>query len=221
MNTKAQDILESFQALIDGAEETLRTCDTSLTGEPEPRDDDYFSFRTQALNLIERVCGRKSNHYEALHRIASENESKNDSAFFPHCLGVVRAAKKDFEQGLLFDLKSVLAAETLGSFIDQAERSLAARQVTAAAAVGLAVLEEVLRRISDARGMTPSTPVTLESLNADLAAAEVYNALVEKRIASFADLRSAGGEGEAGPPKAEEVEDLIAWLRKFAADHLG
>ncbi len=215
MNTKHQDILKSFQALIDSAEATLRTCDTSLTGEPQPRDDEYFSFRTQALNLVQRVCGERSNHYQALQRIASEDESKNDSCFFPHCLGVVQAAKKDFEQGLLFDLRSIIAAELLVSFIDHAERSLSAKDLRAAVAVGGAVLEEVLRRISEANELAPPTPATIESLSAALAAAGVYTALVHKRVSGIAALART----EALRP--DDVEDMIAWVRKFAADQLG
>ncbi len=214
MNTKHEDILSNFQTLIESAEETLRTCDASLTGEPKPRDDDYFSFRTQALNLIQRVCGEKSDHYRTLQKLASENESKNDSCFFPHCLGVVQAAKRDFEWGLFFDLRSIITAEVLERFIDQAEQSLRAQRLVAATSVGGAVLEEVLRRICDAHEITATTPATLESLNEDAAAAGVYNALVGKRIASLADLRNRADL------RVEDVEDLLAWIRKFAADHL-
>ena len=220
MKTKHEDILSNFQTLIESAEETLRTCDTSLTGEPKPRDDDYFSFRTQALNLIQRVCGEKSHHYRALQKLASENESKNDACFFPHCLGVVQAAKRDFERGLLFDLRSVITAEVLGRFIDQGEQSLRAQRLVAATSVGGAVLEEVLRGICDAHEITATTPATLESLNKNAADAGVYNALVEKRIASLADLRSRADQGQGDGLKVEDVEDLLAWIRKFAADHL-
>lgn len=220
MNTKHEDILSHFQTLIESAEETLRTCDTSLTGEPKPRDDDYFSFRTQALNLIQRVCGEESNHYRALQKLASENESKNDSCFFPHCLGVVQAAKRDFELGLFFDLRSIITAEILERFIDQAEQSLRAQRLVAATSLGGAVLEEVLRRICAAHEITATTPATLESLNEDAAAAGVYNALVGKRIASLADLRNRADQGPGDGLRVEDVEDLLTWIRKFAADHL-
>ena len=233
MNKTQDDILRNFDSLIKAAEETLQTCETSLTGEPKPRDDDYFSFRTQALNLIRRVCGDTSNHYDALKRIASENESANDSSFFPHCLGVVRAAKKDFELGLLFDLRAVIAAELLGSFMDQAERSLNATHICAAASLAGAVLEELLGKIAEAHKISPpsfppeggddvstSDRTSMKSLNDELAAGGVYNALVQKRIASLAELRAIADQGQIDALKSEDVEDMIRWLQKFAADHL-
>ncbi len=82
------------------------------------------------------------------------------------------------------------------------------------------MLEEVLRRICDAHEITATTPATLESLNKNAAAAGVYNALVEKRIASLADLRTRADQGQGDELRAEDVEDLLAWTRNFAADQL-
>src|SRR5437764_10471971 len=86
----------------------------------DPTDVAYTRFRTEAMNLVRRVCGQHSDHYIELKRFAEGKESAANTYFFGHCLGILEAAQRDFENGLLFDLRSLISAEVLGDFMEQA-----------------------------------------------------------------------------------------------------
>ena len=62
-----------------------------------------------------------------------------------------------------------------------------------------AVLEDSLRKIADANGVdilnSKGMPLTLDPLNISLAKKGVYNALVQKQITSWANLRNDAAHG--------------------------
>src|SRR4030067_3059631 len=89
-----------------------------------PSSVDYRRFRTEAMNLIKRVCGEDSDHYQELKHLAEGQRSSESSYYFKDCFGVLQAAERDFAGGYLFDLRSVISAELLGDFMDQAETLL-------------------------------------------------------------------------------------------------
>jgi hypothetical protein len=138
----------------------------------------------------------------------------------PHCLGVVEAAKRDFESGLLFEMRALLTAEVLGDFIEQAEALLAAKfHVPAASLIG-AVLEDALRKLCEKHGITIPATTKIDRLNADLAKADVYDKLIQKRITALADIRNNADHGHFDKFKHEDVEDMVKWVRNFTADYL-
>ena len=57
-------------------------------------------------------------------------------------------------------------------------------------------------------------------LNADLARAAVYDKLVQKRITALADIRNNSDHGHFDKYTAEDVEDMIKWVKRFSADYL-
>jgi len=185
-----------------------------------PPATDYIRFRTEALNLVRRACGDNDDHYRELKRIAEAKESANNSAYFPHCMGIVQAAQYAFQAGLLFDLRALLSAEVLGDFIEQAEQLLeAGYHVPAASLIG-AVLEDSLRKLCDKTGIPLPASTKIDRLNADLAKANVYDKLVQKRITALADIRNNADHGHFDKFKKQDVEDMVKWVRAFAADNL-
>lgn len=57
-------------------------------------------------------------------------------------------------------------------------------------------------------------------MNADLAKAAVYTLLVQKRITALADVRNNAAHGHPDKFAAGDVEDLINYTGRFAADHI-
>jgi hypothetical protein len=68
-----------------------------------PPYDVYLRIRTEAMNLVRRSCGENSDHYRELRRLADSNDSANNGFYLIHVMGVLEAAKLDFDAGLLFD----------------------------------------------------------------------------------------------------------------------
>jgi len=112
-------ISEEFKQLIEQAQQDgQHTAFVQIVNDDQFKSTQskYFSFRTRALNLVGRACGADSDHYLQLRRLAEGEEAAN-TKFFYACLGIAEAAQHDFDAGLLFDMKSLIAAELLGNFI--------------------------------------------------------------------------------------------------------
>ena len=185
-----------------------------------PSNIDYLRFRTEAMNLIRRSCGENSDHYIELRRYAESDTTTNNSFFFPHCYGILQAAKRDFEGGLLFAMRDLIAAELLGDFIEQSEVLLAAGYYAPAASLAGAVLEDTLRKLCDKHGIAIEGTSKIDKLNASLARGEVYDKLIQKRITAIADIRNNADHGNFEKFTPADVEDMIKWIRSFAADRL-
>ena len=172
------------------------------------------------MNLVRRSCGETSDHYRELSRIAEEKETSINSAYFGHCFGVLQAAQRDFEAGLLFDVRALIAAEVLGDFIEQSETLLASGYYVPAASLVGAVLEDTLRKLCEKNNIPIPASTKIDSLNADLARAAVYDKLVQKRITAIADIRNNADHGHFDKFTKFDVEDMVKWVRSFSADYL-
>jgi hypothetical protein len=185
-----------------------------------PDDVDYRRFRTEVLKLLRVVCGTSSDHYRELTRIAEHESSHSNSYYLKDCLGVLQAAERDFSDGFLFDVHSVVVAEVLGDFIEQAEVLLSAGYRVAAVSLAGAVLEDALRKVAASAGMTVPEKTKIDALNSDLASAGIYDKLVLKRITALAELRNSADHGHFDKVGDEDARDMVGYVRRFCADYL-
>jgi hypothetical protein len=185
-----------------------------------PAENDYFRFRTEALNLVRRSCGEASDHYKELRRLADTKETSTNSYYFIHCFGVIEAARRDFEAGVLFDMRALISAELLGDFIEQSEKLLIAGYYIPAASLVGAVLEDTLRKLCEKHQIPLPDLTKIDRLNADLTKANVYDKLVQKRITVMADIRNNADHGHFDKFTKADVEDMVKWIRNFTTDSL-
>lgn len=211
-------IVTQFAKLIEEGRNILRACGyrfhREFTWAKMPSDDDYFRLRTRTSNLVRKACGENSAHLRELEGIGKESHE------LPKVVGVLEAAKADLEGGFLFDLKALVEAEILGDFLDQARALLAAGHHVAAASLAGAVLEDTLRKMSDAAKVAYPASTKIDSLNVELAKATVYDKLTQKQITAWADLRNNADHGHFDKVKSADVEDMIKWVQRFASEHL-
>ena len=212
---------EAFRDLLAEGKQVLDHC--GWDGDQyqrHPPENDFIRFRTNAINLIRRVCGDTSEHYRELKRLSEAKESASVPYFFIHCYGVAEAAYKDLSRGLLFDMKALIEAEVLGDFLEQAESLFSAGYQVPAASLCGAVLEDTLRALCERNGITIPTKTKIDALNSDLLRAGIYGKLTQKRITALADIRNNADHGHFDKFKHDDVEDMLKWVRNFAADHL-
>jgi len=214
-------ISAKFQALLKEGNKILSGCGWDGSNySRHPSDVDYRRFRTEAMNLTRRVCGESSDHYQELKRLAENKNTSTNSYYLKDCLGVLQAAQKDYEGGYLFDLRALVAAEVIGDFTDQAEALVSEGYHVPAASLAGAVLEDTLRKMCEVNGIPIPTRTKIDKLNADLAKANAYNKLIQKRITALADIRNNADHGRFEEFTKADVEDMVSWVRKFTADHL-
>lgn len=218
-----EHISAKFQALIKEGNMVLANTGwngTDYSANRFPDGIDYRRFRAESMNLIKRVCGKDSVHYQELQRLAENPETSENSFYFKDCFGILQAAQRDFEGGYLFDLRSLVAAELLGDFIDQAETLVEEGYHVAAASLAGAVLEDTLRKLCSRKEIPEPEQTKIDKLNADLAREQVYDKLVQKRITALADIRNNADHGHFEKVSREDVEDMVKWVRRFATDIL-
>jgi len=219
--TTQEKIKEKFQNLLKEGDKILKT--SGWDGKKyshHPNDIDYRRFRTEAMNLLKRVCGENSDHYLELKRITEGKESSHNSYYFKDCFGVLQAAYRDFEGEFLFNLKVLVAAELLGDFIEQADTLVKAGYYQSAASLAGAVLENALRKLCQSNNIDIPEKTKIDRLNAELARAEIYNKLVQKQITALADIRNNADHGHFDSFKIEDVENMVSWIRRFMSDYL-
>jgi len=219
---KTQELVrQSFARLVEEGRQIIRQAGWSGDNYSKvPAQNDYYRFRTESLNLVRRSCGDDSDHYRELKRIEETKETSTNSYYFVHCLGVLEAAQRDFDAGILFDMRALITAEVLGDFIEQAEALVDAGYHVPAASLAGAVLEDTLRKLCEKHKVSIAASTKIDRLNTDLAQAGVYDKLVLKRITALADIRNNADHGHFDKFTKADVEDMVKWVRSFSADYL-
>ncbi len=171
---------------------------------------------TSSLHLIRTVFTKESDHFQQL-------EAFNKDITYLHnterALSVLRAAKDDYEQGMLFDTRTLIEAEVFDDLLEQAEHLLKMGYYQPAAVVAGAVLEDGLRKLC-ARNNVPVSPTAkVETMNAELTRANVYNGLVQKQVTMFADLRNKAAHGQWTEFTEAQVVTMLPQVRAFMTQH--
>jgi hypothetical protein len=133
-------------------------------------------------------------------------------------LSVIRAAKDDYENGYLFETRTLIEAEIFDDLLEQSEHLLSQDYFQASAVIAGCVLEDALRKLCIKNSITLSAKPKLDSMNSELAKANVYNLLKQKQITAFADIRNKAAHNQGGFSK-EDVEEMIRNVRRFMADY--
>ena len=213
-------VLELQRLLDEGTELSTHTeFGTRDAGHWPIAQQGYCAFLTRAMNLVGRACGNSSDHYRELSRVA-ETSSTNASNNFSRVLGIVEAAHHDVESGLLFDMRSLISAELLGDFLQQADALAEAGYRVPAASLAGAVLEDTLRQLCLSNGIGISEKTSIGGLNSDLARAQVYNQLTQKEITAKADVRNSADHGHYDQFTDADAQAMVRWVRTFAEQHL-
>ena len=220
MNLK-EKIEQKFHKLIDEGNSILRSA--GWNGQDyhhHPSDQDYQRWRTEALNLLKRVCGDASEHYLQLKKFTEDKDTKTNSYYFKDCFGILEAAFNDYKDDFLFDIKTSIRAELLDDLLSQAEYLLSEGFYIPAASLGGAILEDTLRKLSDNKGISYSKNTKIDSLNIELAKTNLYDKLTQKEITAKADIRNNADHGYFDKFNKDDVETMIKWIRRFCSEYL-
>jgi hypothetical protein len=167
---------------------------------------------TSCLNLLSRVFGETSVHYQSLSKHFSDYPKFPD---VDQAFGVLLAAKDDYEKGSLFEVRILIEAELFDDFLEQAENLLRSGYYQPAAVIAGSVLEDGLRKLCDKQGVTLPDKPKLDWMNAELAKQGVYNKLTQKKITSLADIRNNAAHGKWNEFQKSDVEEMLRSVRDF------
>jgi hypothetical protein len=213
MNTLTDQAIEKkFVALMEEGQQFLPG-QTSTSPDHPVR---YQQWKTQVINLIERVCGHDSAHYKAAQAGASQGRQQQY-----YILGSLKAAHADYSDGFLTEIRYLVRADLLDDFLTQAEALHHNGYLVPAASLAGAVLEDTLRKLCDKHSVTYDPAKTnIEALNMELARQTVYDKLVQKEVTAKGHLRNEADHGRFANVKEGDVADMLRWVRRFTQEHL-
>ncbi|WP_457767150.1 hypothetical protein [Cyanobium sp. ULC065] len=81
------------------------------------------------------------------------------------------------------------------------------------------MLEDGLRKLCDENGITLPQKPKLDAMNAELAKAGVFSKLVQKRIATLADLRNKAAHGQWQDFSQDDVTEMVVAVRRLIEEH--
>jgi hypothetical protein len=197
---------------------TKQTKHSSHSGSYEQVDPDFLlGWCVKTKNLLSIACGQESEHFKAFIEAEEPQSYESNPAQFNRARAVFLAAKEDFEGGYLNSLRNLVEAEVFSTELEQARELLDAGYRAPAAVICGVVLETNIRRLCSAR----SVPIgKLDKMNADLAKAGQYNALVQKRITALAAIRNSAAHGNETEFGKADVKAMIEEVERLVSDWL-
>lgn len=212
-------IVDRLTELIQQGEKIAKATKHYPNGSFSYQSEASIQWKVSCLSFFKVVFGNENIYYDQFEITFNRNmQRQNSGPFFGECVSVVRAAKDDYENGYLFSIRTLIEAEVFDDFLEQAEHLLSQGYFTASAVIAGSVLEDGLRKLCAKNGITLSAKPKLDTMNADLAKAGVYNLLKQKQITALADLRNKAAHGLGGFTK-DDVQAMIKDVRRFMEDY--
>ena len=210
-------VVKRFEELITKAQEVEATRRHGRLGPSQFAVDNekYHEWATSAMNLLLRVFGKESPHYDFF--LTNHSKFIGWETEFLHCRGIFKAAKEDYEGGYTFKLRSLLAAEILDDVMEQASELLSSGYKDPACVLAGVALETALKDLCAREDIEHAK---LDAMNTQLCKAEVYNLGRQKQITAWAHHRNKAAHGDWDEYTDEDVQDMIKGVNRFIAEYL-
>lgn len=228
MSSTASRITHEVDELVKVGEKLAGDAAYARSALGPERVAELTSIASRAGQVIRRVYGENSQYQVNLERILNTNNftmmHSNWCRHIAELVGILKGIQSDIRTGMIEDVRRLLQAEVFADFLEMAEHLLDNGYKDPAAVLQGAVLEDSLRRLAGANGV-PTTassgkPLTIDPLNIALAKAKVYDALVQKQITSWANLRNDAAHGNFSKYADAQVRMMLLFVQKFCADYL-
>jgi len=151
-------------------------------------------WRTGAEHLLIQLVGTKSPYYGRFVELVNRDKSGYHE-YVDSCVAIIEAVRDDLRTGRLRSFRRLAEVEVFADFIDMAQHILDNGYYGAAASLTGGVLERGLRDIAEQNGIALGAAGNLPGLNARLAQAGVYNALRQKEVQYYIDIRNKASHG--------------------------
>jgi len=155
---------------------------------------EFQQWATSVMSLLERIDRQDGAPYKkfAPAQMSAKNQRYVLGGDMDKCAGIFKAAKEDFLGGNLVRFRSIIEAEVLADAIEQAEEFLRAGYKDAACIIAGVALETAIKDRCNRNGILLAK---LDTMNAELAKAGVYNKAMQKQVTAWAGLRNEAAHG--------------------------
>jgi hypothetical protein len=229
MSTNISEIfVQEINELAALAERLAHDASASSSGLGANRIAELGTIAARGGQLIRRLYGPGSQYEHNLKRVMQDKYfTMMHSDYFSHIAelaGIIAGVQRDVHSGLLRDIRRLLQAEVFADFLDMAEHLLGEGYKDAAAVLLGAVMEDSLRKLSDANNLPVTSqhgkPLTIDPLNVALTKTGVYGPLVQKQVTTWANLRNDAAHGHFEKYDSQQVRQMLLFVQKFCADYM-
>ncbi|MDX2042805.1 MAG: hypothetical protein SF097_16420 [Acidobacteriota bacterium] len=176
-----------------------------------------LELKTRLTAAIERFAPLNSTYRHDL-------KSRKEGRFYEHdslvrSAYILKALRNDYAEGYLRSVSELIHADIFSDFLEMADHLVEQGYKDPAAVITGSVLEEHLRKLCDKNTITAlqpdGRPKKAETMNAELAGANVYSKLDQKNVTAWLDLRNKAAHGKYSEYTKEQVALLIQSVRDF------
>jgi hypothetical protein len=216
-----KDLQIRIDQLVAQAEAALKSARiTQYSTTPSMQSEDWASLRAAGLAFIEATFGRGHSYYGEFDKRLNDTSDYHGR----YALGVLKAIRDQIHGGWMETTKGLVTAEVFADFLEMAEHLLDEKYKDPAAVVVGSVLEEHVRQLCIAIGVSVEDALRgsavarkADSLNADLAKAGKYSKLDQKQVTAWLDLRNKAAHGKYSEYSNEQVVLMLAGVRDLVA----
>jgi hypothetical protein len=140
-----QRIAQRFTDLADAGDKLMKDSGGYIV------QREWHAWLASALQLIISVFGNSSPHTRVLQKCAGVEFPM--AYLLDQALGAFDGARNDYLAGMATNLRTEFAGEILGDFVVLAKAALSENQVTVAAVLASAALEDALKRFARSQGL--------------------------------------------------------------------
>ena len=223
-----QVIRKEIEALVVAADELVSKASVAERVLGHEDVQGLTSMAVRGSQLIDRLYGSESQYAKMFQSILETNNFtamyRSHYAHVAQIAGIFKAAKHDLDSGMIVDFRRLIQAELFSDFLEMAEYLLNEGYKDASAVLLGAVLEDALRKLSEARGISTTKangkPLAMDAMNIELSKGGAYNALVKKQITSWSNLRNDAAHGRYEEYDVGQVKQMMLFVQKFCADYM-
>ena len=177
---------------------------------------DWQRWATSALNLIKRVLGEDSIHYQNFKLIYTNMKGWEEE--LEQLNGIFLAARDDYEGGYLFNTQSVILGEIFSDFILLSEQVLREGNKDVAAVLACAALEDALKRFAISHGMDVENKDMSDVVNA-LKAKGLVKGAQKTLLDTMPKIRNYAMHADWHKVAREDVGSVIGFVKEFINRH--
>ena len=211
-----ENVVKRFDELIEMGKKVLSTrrdLPPNFIGFDNPVDSELATqWMVSAKNYLLQVIGENSVHFKEFSALFEKGITYTPVKMG---IGILTAAKQDYQGGYLTSIRKLVGAEIIGSYLDQAQELLESGYIGPAAVLAGCILEDYIRKICHEKQIPLPDKPKLDYMNAQLAKIDYYSKLTQKQITTWAEIRNAAAHGNWKSLKAEDVQYMIKWISRF------
>ena len=210
-----EKIIDRLNQLMEMGEKVLST-KVRHAGGSHVNSASFYQWRAGALSFLNNVFGDDSTHFQEFHERCTVNMHSKATIG----QGILKAAKKDIEEGHLKKIETLVAADIFEDFLEMSEHLVEQGYKDPAAMLVGAVLEDGLRKIAKNNGITLKSKEDIASLNQKLVDAKIFNRLIQKKVNVWNEIRNKADHAEFEKYDLNDVKEMLKGVRDFLGQHL-